>query len=79
MSNPFSKYVRDPSTLPDPNKITLQQFEKYHSHEMNKLEALFRSFRKSALYIGGVVGLCFAAAWWGERTARQELFGSDRI
>jgi hypothetical protein len=77
--NPFSKFVVDPSTIPDPNKITLQQFEKYNSLEIEKLNSLFRTLKRSSLYIGGVVGLCLAAAWWGERQARCQLFGQDSI
>ena len=59
MSNPFSKYVRDPSNIPDPNKMSVQQYQKYNSLEMEKLNALFRSLRKSRLYIAGVLGVCW--------------------
>lgn len=75
--NPFSKFVVDPSNIPDPNKITLQQFERYNSLEIEKLNSLFRTLKRSSLYIGGVLGLCAVAAWWGERSARCELFGQD--
>lgn len=75
--NPFSKFVVDPSNIPDPNKITLQQFERYNSLEIEKLNSLFRTLKRSSLYIGGVLGLCAVAAWWGERNARCELFGQD--
>lgn len=75
--NPFAKFVPNPSSVPDPNKITLQQLEKYNSLEIEKLNALFRALRRSAPYVGGVLGLCLAAAWWGERQARSELFGAD--
>jgi hypothetical protein len=75
--NPFAKLVPNPSSVPDPNKITLQQLEKYNSLEIEKLNSLFRTLRRSAPYIGGVLGLCLAAAWWGERQARSELFGAD--
>jgi hypothetical protein len=75
--NPFLKFVPDPSKVPDPNKISLQQFEKYSSYEMEKLSALSRSLKRSGLYIGGVIGLCLLGAWWGERKARCELFGAD--
>lgn len=76
-SNPFSKYVTNPSNIPDPNKINLQQLEKYNSLEIEKLGSLFRSVKRSGLYIGGVVGLCLVAAWWGEKQARCDLFGKD--
>lgn len=75
--NPFSKFVVDPSNIPDPNKITLHQFERYNSLEIEKLNSLFRTLKRSSLYIGGVLGLCAVAAWWGERSARCELFGQD--
>ena len=38
--NPFAKFVPNPSSAPDPNKITLQQLEKYSSFEMERLGAL---------------------------------------
>ena len=75
--NPFSKFVTNPSSIPEPNKITLQQLEKYNSYEMEKLNALTRSVKRSGKYIGGVLGLCLVAAWWGEKNARSELFGAD--
>lgn len=76
-TNPFSKYIVDPSKIVDPNKITLQQLEKYNSYEIEKLNSLFKTVKRSSLYIGGVVGLCLLGAWWAERKARAELFGSD--
>ena len=30
-SNPYSKFIVDPSKVLDPNKATLSQFEKYSS------------------------------------------------
>ena len=69
--NPFSKFVVDPTSKPDPNKISLQQFEKYNSLEMEKLGALSRTLRRSAKYMAGVAGLCALAAWWGEKQARK--------
>lgn len=76
-NNPYSKFVADPSSIPDPNKITLQQFERYNSLEIERLNSLFRTIKRSGLYIGGVIGLCLAGAWWAERKARHELFGCD--
>ncbi len=76
-TNPYAKFVKDPSSIPDPNKITLQQFEKYNSLELEKVNSQLRTFRRSAVYIGGVLGLCLVAAWWGEKQARHELFGCD--
>ena len=75
--SPFAKFVSNPSSLPDPNKITLQQLEKYNSHEMEKINAFTRSFKRSGKYLGGVLGLCMVAVWWGEQKARSELFGAD--
>ena len=63
--NPFSKLVANPSSVPDPNKISLQQFEKYNSLEMEKLNTLGRTIKRSGKYLGGVLGLCLVAAWWG--------------
>lgn len=77
MSNPFSKYVKDPANIPDPNKVTLQQFQKYHSHEMTKLNALFRSVRKSGLYLAGVFGVCWVYTAYRLSVTQDELFGSD--
>jgi hypothetical protein len=62
--NPFAKLVSNPSSIPDPNKITLQQLEKYNSHEMEKLNALTRSLKRSGKFIGGVVGLCLVAGYF---------------
>lgn len=76
-NNPYSKLVADPSSIPDPNKITLQQFERYNSLEIERLNSLTRTLKRSGLYIGGVIGLCLAGAWWAERKARTELFGHD--
>lgn len=75
--NPFAKLVVDPTSKPDPNKISLQQLEKYNSYEMEKLGAVSRTLKKSAKYMAGVAGLCLVAAWWGEQKARNELFGHD--
>lgn len=77
--NPFAKLVPNPSSAHDPNKITLQQLEKYNSYEIERLNALGRSIKKSGKYLGGVLGVCLLAAWWGERNARWELFGIDSI
>jgi hypothetical protein len=76
-NNPFSKFVVDPSSIPDPNKISLQQFERYNSLEMERINSLFRTIKRSGLYIGGVLGLCLVGAWWAEKQARTQLFGSD--
>jgi hypothetical protein len=76
-TNPYAKYLADPSKIPDPNRISLAQLEKYNSYEIEKLNSLLRTLKRSSFYIGGVVGLCLAAAWWGEKNARKELFGVD--
>jgi hypothetical protein len=76
-TNPYAKFVKDPSQVPDPNKITLQQFQKYNSLELEKSNLQLKTLKRSARYIGGVLGLCLVAAWWGEKNARNELFGSD--
>lgn len=75
--NPFAKLVSNPSSAPDPNRITLQQLEKYNSIEMERLNTLTRSIKRSGKYLGGVLGLCLVGAWWAERQARCELFGAD--
>ena len=77
--SPFAKLVSNPSSVPDPNRITLQQLEKYNSIEMQRLSTLSRTAIRSSKYIGGVLGLCLVAAWWGEKQARCELFGSDSM
>ena len=38
---------------------------------------MFKTVKRSSFYLGGVVGLCLLGAWWAERKARSELFGSD--
>jgi len=76
-SNPYAKFITDPSKIPNPNNITLTQLEKYNSLEIEKLNSLFRTLKRSSLYIGGVVGLCLVGAWWAEKKARCDLFGSD--
>lgn len=76
-TNPYAKFVKDPSSIPDPNKITVQQFEKYNSLELEKVNSQLRTLKKSAVYIGGVLGLSLLAAWWAEKNARLDLFGSD--
>jgi hypothetical protein len=75
--NPFAKLVANPSSIPDPNRITLTQLEKYNSIEIEKLNTLGRTLKRSGKYIGGVVGLCLLGAWWGEKQARCQLFGAD--
>ena len=77
--NPFAKLVSNPSSAPDPNRITLQQFEKYNSIEIERLNALGRTIKRSGKYLGGVLGLCLIGAWWGEKQARCELFGGDSM
>lgn len=75
--SPFAKLVANPSSIPDPNKITLSQLEKYNSLEIEKMNSLGRSFKRSGKYMGGVLGLCLLGVWWGEKKARCELFGAD--
>jgi hypothetical protein len=76
-TNPYAKYITDPSKIPDPNKITLSQLEKYNSYEIEKLNSLFRTLKRSSFYLGGVLGLSLVAAWWAEKNARTQLFGVD--
>ena len=76
-NNPYSKFIIDPSKVLDPNKVTLTQFEKYSSLEMEKMGSVFRTMKRSGFYISGVIGLCLVGALWAERKARNELFGSD--
>ena len=48
----------NPVAKPDPNRISLQQLEKYNSYEMEKMGSLGRVLRRSARYMAGVAGLC---------------------
>ncbi len=56
-NNPYSKFLIDPSNIPDPNTISMEKFLAYDSYQMNKSRANFKVFKNSLFYLGGMVGL----------------------
>ncbi len=74
-NNPFSK-IPVP-TKADPRTISVSDFSKYQSFEMNKLSASLRTYKKSLLYIGGTIALSLAFAWYSNKKAHYDLFGAD--
>lgn len=74
-NNPFSK-IPVP-TKADPRVISVSDFSKYQSFEMNKLSSSLRTYRKSLLYIGGTVALSLVFAWISNKKASHDLFGAD--
>lgn len=76
-NNPFSKFIKDPRSIPDPKTITIDQLKNYQSYEMNKAKLSWKVHKKSAMYIGGCLGLMFIASFFAEKMARIHLFGND--
>lgn len=56
-SNPFSQFVTDPSSIPDPNKMTRTDFLNYTSYEIEKSNAALRMMKKSLPFMAGIIGL----------------------
>ena len=79
MSNPFKNFVPDPSKIPDPKTISMSQFEKYHSHEMDKMAQNIRVLKRSSKYIGGCLGFIFVLKMIIDSGAKNYLFGTDSI
>lgn len=73
--NPFSKIPLP--VQPDPRTITITEFSKYQSNELNRLNSSLRTYKKSLLYIGGTLALSALFLWWGNKQAHQDLFGID--
>jgi hypothetical protein len=76
-NNPFSKFVVDPSKMPDPNTITAREFEKYTSTELQRVQSSLRTYRRSAVYLGGCAALMLFTAFFANRTGRTYVLGSD--
>ena len=76
-TNPFSN-LPNPSKHPDPRTITISEFQKYQSHEMNKFQANLRSFKKSLPMMGACLALSLFSCWVAEGAVKNELFGADR-
>ncbi len=76
MSNPFAKLV-NPHSTPDPNKITLKEFERYNSLEQQRFTNIFKIQKKSSLYFGGLFLLSLGAVLLADRKAKKSLFGAD--
>lgn len=79
MSNPFKNVVPDPSKIPDPKNITMSQFEKYHSVEMEKLSQNLRVLKRSSKYIGGCLGLAFFIKMIVDAGTKDFVLGKDSI
>ena len=73
--NPFSK-IPSP-VVPDPRTMTISEYSKYHSFEMNKFAASVRCYKKSLVYLGGCLALSLVSAWYFNKVASRELFGAD--
>jgi len=73
--NPFSK-IPAPVKL-DPRTIGISDFTKYQSWEMNKFAASLRSYKRSLLFIGGVLAFSAVFAWVENKYAHHTLFGTD--
>lgn len=76
-NNPFSKFVVDPSKVPDPNTITARQFENYASTELRRVQSSLRVYRRSAIYLAGCFGLMLFAGYMTGGAARKNVFGTD--
>ena len=77
--NPFQGLVPDPTRIPDPNTISLEKLEHYHSYEQRRLNANINTFKKSKLFLLGGVAAMLIGMYFGEKKARSALFGSDSI
>jgi hypothetical protein len=76
-NNPFAKFIKDPRSIPDPKTITIDQLKNYQSYEMNKINLSWKVHKKSAMYIGGCLGLMLISSLFAEKAARHNLFGAD--
>ena len=76
-NNPFSKFVVDPSKVPDPNTITAREFENYASTELRRVQSSLRTYRRSAVYLAGCAGLMLVTAWLTGGAARKSVLGTD--
>jgi hypothetical protein len=76
-NNPFSKFVVDPSKVPNPNTITAAEFEKYTSNEITRLNSSFRVYKRSAVYLAGCIGLMLVTGYFAGKSGRTHLLGSD--
>lgn len=56
-NNPFAKFVVDPSKVVNPNTIQAREFENYSSLEIQKLQQSLKTYKRSAVYIAGCLGL----------------------
>lgn len=76
-NNPFSKFVVDPSKVPDPNTITAREFEKYASTELQRVQSSLRTYRRSAVYLAGCAGLMLLTGFFASRLGRTHVLGKD--
>ena len=76
-NNPFSKFVVDPSKVPDPNTITAREFEKYTSTELQRIQSSLRTYRRSAVYLGGCAAFMLFTALLANRSGRTYVLGAE--
>lgn len=62
---------------PDPRTISVSEFSRYQSHEINRFHASLRSYKRSLIYIGGTLALSAVFFLWGSNAAKRDLFGDD--
>lgn len=75
--NPFSKFVVDPSKIPDPNTIQAREFENYASTEIRRIQSSLRVYRRSAIYLAGCAGLMLVVGYFSGSTARKNVLGAE--
>ncbi len=76
-NNPFSRFVVDPSKVPNPNTMQAREFENYTSTEMRKIQSSLRVYRRSAIYLAGCFGMMLVAGYLSNRAGRHHILGSD--
>ena len=77
MSNPFKNFVPDPSKVPDPKNISISQFEKYHSRDMEKMNQNLRVLKRSSKYMAGCIGVLLFLKWSVDGATKDYVLGSD--
>jgi hypothetical protein len=73
--NPFAGIPT--SAKLDPRTVTISEYSKYTSSEIERLNSTFRTFKNAKIYLGGCIVFWLAAAWYANKKAYSDLFGSD--
>ena len=76
-NNPFAKFVVDPSKVVNPNTIQAREFENYTSLEMQKMQQSLKTYKRSAVYIGGCLALMAVYAVINNNASRKHVLGDD--